>query len=85
MPNCIAYNEDGRICGEFATTVDPQRGGLVCGKHNDFTAEWVQEIDRLRGIDQQRGTDEMIKDAADTIVKLRRAVASVQTQRRLIP
>lgn len=30
---CIAYLEDGSICGRPAYVIDPQRGGLVCGKH----------------------------------------------------
>lgn len=30
---CGAYRADGRVCGELATTIDRQRGCLVCGEH----------------------------------------------------
>ncbi len=30
---CIAYRDDGRICGAPAMVVDVQRGGMVCRKH----------------------------------------------------
>jgi hypothetical protein len=30
---CIAYREDGRICGEPAMVLDLQRGGMVCDRH----------------------------------------------------
>ncbi len=30
---CIAYREDGRLCGRPATQLDRQRGGMVCGEH----------------------------------------------------
>jgi hypothetical protein len=32
-PRCIAYQEDGQMCGEPATVIDPQRGGMVCTAH----------------------------------------------------
>ena len=32
-PKCIAYREDGRICGRPATVIDQQRGGMVCQEH----------------------------------------------------
>jgi hypothetical protein len=32
-PRCIAYKEDGTICGERATVIDVQRGGMVCAEH----------------------------------------------------
>jgi len=30
---CIAYREDGTLCGEPAKHLDIQRGGLVCDEH----------------------------------------------------
>jgi hypothetical protein len=30
---CIAYTETGNICGRPATTLDKQRGGMVCTVH----------------------------------------------------
>jgi hypothetical protein len=30
---CIAYTETGTICGRPASTLDKQRGGMVCGVH----------------------------------------------------
>ena len=30
---CLAYREDGRICGEPATVLDTQRRGMVCEAH----------------------------------------------------
>ena len=30
---CIAYKDDGTICGKPATVLDPQRGGMVCKEH----------------------------------------------------
>ena len=32
-PSCIAYNEEGSLCGEPATQLDTQRGGMVCEAH----------------------------------------------------
>lgn len=75
MNRCIAYNEDGRICGRPATKVDPRREGLVCGSHGDSAAELVREIYRLAGIIQQHAKDERIQNAARDIVKLLRAAA----------
>ena len=31
--SCIAYREDGRICGGFAPFIDHHRGGVVCAAH----------------------------------------------------
>lgn len=31
--NCIAYLNDGRICGAPACVLDLQRGGMVCWAH----------------------------------------------------
>lgn len=33
LTRCIAYREEGRICGEPAPILDPQRGGHVCRLH----------------------------------------------------
>lgn len=34
MPNwCMAHIDIGVICGELATQLDPQRGGMVCAAH----------------------------------------------------
>jgi hypothetical protein len=30
---CLAYLDDGRLCGARATTVDPTRGIMVCPAH----------------------------------------------------
>lgn len=30
---CIAYTEQGFICGRPATFLDTRRGGMVCGLH----------------------------------------------------
>lgn len=30
---CIAYNEQGNICGAPANIIDEQRGGMVCQEH----------------------------------------------------
>jgi hypothetical protein len=30
---CIAHTDIGVICGELATQLDPQRGGMVCAAH----------------------------------------------------
>lgn len=30
---CIAYREDGRVCGTPATVLNAQRGGMVCRVH----------------------------------------------------
>ena len=30
---CIAYAEDGTICGKPAIVIDVQRGGMVCEEH----------------------------------------------------
>jgi len=30
---CIAYLEDGRICGQFAPFIDHEKGGSVCAAH----------------------------------------------------
>jgi hypothetical protein len=30
---CMAYRDDGRVCGQPATTLDHARGGFVCDKH----------------------------------------------------
>lgn len=30
---CIAYREDGAICGALASVLDLQRGGMVCAAH----------------------------------------------------
>jgi hypothetical protein len=30
---CIAYNKNGRLCKEPATTLDPSRGGYICEQH----------------------------------------------------
>lgn len=30
---CLAYREDGTLCGELATTVDPERMIMVCAAH----------------------------------------------------
>lgn len=30
---CIAYREDGRLCGEPASVLDVHRGGMVCEAH----------------------------------------------------
>jgi hypothetical protein len=38
MTGCIAYREDGRLCREPASSVDPQRGGLVCAVHTPAAA-----------------------------------------------
>jgi hypothetical protein len=31
---CIAYRDDGTLCREPATILDPQRGGMVCWQHD---------------------------------------------------
>lgn len=33
MSRCIAYKDDGTVCGAVATYVDTQRNGLVCEAH----------------------------------------------------
>lgn len=33
FPKCIAYCDDGRICGAPAPHADMQRGGFVCAAH----------------------------------------------------
>lgn len=33
IPRCIAYLENGDICGKPAEFLDPQRGGMVCNQH----------------------------------------------------
>jgi hypothetical protein len=33
VPRCIAYNDQGKICGRPATVIDLQRGGMVCFEH----------------------------------------------------
>jgi hypothetical protein len=40
---CIAYLDDGRICGQPASYVDTQRGGLVCPSHARPTPENVRD------------------------------------------
>jgi hypothetical protein len=32
---CVAYNEDGRLCRQPAVSLDPQRGGFVCERHKE--------------------------------------------------
>lgn len=32
-PRCIAYKDDGTICGALACHIDPNRGGMVCNEH----------------------------------------------------
>jgi hypothetical protein len=37
-PQCIAYRDDGKVCGEIAEFIDEQRGGMVCEKHRPAVA-----------------------------------------------
>jgi hypothetical protein len=30
---CLAYRDDGMLCDSRATTVDPERGMVVCPEH----------------------------------------------------
>lgn len=45
MNTCIAYREDGRICGRPAFRIDHQRGGMVCAEHA-ARADWNEDDDR---------------------------------------
>jgi len=45
---CVAYNDDGRLCRQPATVLDPQRGGFICERHSaaliaDLKAESTKE------------------------------------------
>jgi hypothetical protein len=31
---CLAYQPDGSLCRQPATILDPERGGLVCWRHD---------------------------------------------------
>jgi hypothetical protein len=33
-PTCIAYHDDGTLCRQPATTLDHQRGSMVCWRHD---------------------------------------------------
>jgi hypothetical protein len=39
QPTCIAYLEDGRVCGLPAMHLDTQRGGFVCDDHRPAQEE----------------------------------------------
>ena len=39
-PPCVAYCDDGTICGKPALIVDPQRGGMVCKAHAPAIGYW---------------------------------------------
>ena len=41
MQTCIAYREDGRICGAPAPILDAQRGGYVCRLHQPDRPGWL--------------------------------------------
>lgn len=41
MSTCIAYREDGRLCGAPAPILDPQRGGMVCRLHQPDRPAWL--------------------------------------------
>jgi hypothetical protein len=73
---CIAYLEDGRICGRSASHHDVRRGGMVCEDHLPFEVETAREIDRLNGIFVQRGAVGLIAQVADDLVKFRRILRS---------
>jgi excisionase family DNA binding protein len=47
MPKCIAYDDEGKICGKPATVFDRQRGGLVCAAHapQDFQERYLSADD----------------------------------------
>lgn len=40
-PKCIAYREDGRLCGAPAVILDQQRGGMVCRLHQPDRPAWL--------------------------------------------
>lgn len=42
-PTCIAYLDDGTICGQHATVVDAQRGGMVCSDHSTKPRGYYEE------------------------------------------
>ena len=41
VPKCIAYEDDGNICGLPARYIDMQRGGFVCYQHRPAKRELV--------------------------------------------
>ena len=57
---CIAYTEEGVICGQPATRIDEQRGGMVCEEHYRPKQDRViyvripQELDRRLRQDARR-------------------------------
>jgi hypothetical protein len=51
-PTCIAYRHAGTLCRTPATSLDPQRGGLVCARHDPalpaFGERFLWQDDELR-------------------------------------
>jgi hypothetical protein len=45
-PPCIAYLENGRICGRPAVYLDRQRGGYVCWLHRPLLPDEKAEANR---------------------------------------
>jgi hypothetical protein len=44
---CIAYLQDGRICGKSAIVIDYQRGGMVCNEHAiELLSTWIRDLQR---------------------------------------
>ena len=68
-PRCIAYDDEGRICGREAFFLDEQRGGMVCELHRPGNwmpserrmmregAEACARIDRQWQDEQDRAAD----------------------------
>ncbi len=71
---CIARLPDGRVCGEPASYIDSDRGGIVCGDHTSPIAECIKEAERLNTLLTEHGIGDLIILVADEIVRLRRKV-----------
>ena len=48
MNRCIAYRDDGRICGAPAGMIDHQRGGMVCSAHHPSCANCPPGEERVK-------------------------------------
>lgn len=81
MSTCIAYREDGRLCGAPAPILDPGRGGYVCRLHQPDLPAWlsispagVLEFDvatfiREAGLADLEETREAVADIAGQVIR----------------
>ena len=51
---CVAYLQDGRVCGKSAIVIDYQRGGMVCLEHAiELLSTWAIDLQgRIRELER---------------------------------